>query len=138
MDQNHNWINLAYLFVIVGVVIWFGLTYHNNISFWKQEKIEMQQKIEMLNKANLVLTEENTFLKKQIKECNNTNFNILTSLVDQYSILKENNQKLLTQKNTLIQKQKKNKEVKIIEKDEPVQVIYFGKKNNNNKPFGIR
>lgn len=131
MDQNNNWINLAYLFVIVGVVIWFGLTYNNNISFWKQEKIEMQQKIEMLNKTNLVLTEENTFLKKQIKELNNTNFSILTSLVDQYSILKENNQKLLTQKNTLIQKQKKNKEVKVIEKDEPVQVMYFGKKNNN-------
>lgn len=131
MEQNNNWINLAYLFVIVGVVIWFGLTYNNNISFWQQEKIEMQQKIEMLNKANLVLTEENTFLKKQIKEFNNTNFSILTSLVDQYSILKENNQKLLTQKNTLIQKQKKNKEVKVIEKDEPVQVMYFGKKNNN-------
>ena len=138
MDQNNNWINLAYLFVIVGVVIWFGLTYNNNISFWKQEKIEMQQKIEMLNKTNLVLTEENTFLKKQIKELNNTNFSILTSLVDQYSILKENNQKLLTQKNTLIQKQKKNKEVKVIKKDEPVQVMYFGKKNNNNNPFGIR
>ena len=112
MEQNNNWINLAYLFIIVGVVIWFGLTYHNNISFWQQEKIEMQQKIETLSKANLVLTEENTFLKKQIKKFNNTNFSILTSLVYQYSILKENNQKLLTQKNTLIQKQKKNKRIK--------------------------
>lgn len=91
MKRSIDWINVAYLFLVVGVVLWFGITHQNNLKFWEKEKRDLQLQIEELNKKNIALFEENIQLKNHIEIYNNTNFNLLTSLINQYSQLKDEN-----------------------------------------------
>ena len=91
MDNNTNWINLAYLILIAAIVIWFAVTHTKNFHLWQQEKQNIEEKMELLNKTNMLLTEENIQLKEQIALYNNANFNLLSSIVEQYSKLKDEN-----------------------------------------------
>ena len=91
MGDRGNWINMAYLFLVVGVVLWFGITYQNNLKFWEKERQALELEITNLKGENAVLTEENIKLRNHIEVYNKTNFNLLTSLVDQYSHLKDEN-----------------------------------------------
>lgn len=135
MQKNTSILGLLYLILITGAVLWFGIvwtrTCKNDFKTQQAKKVD----IERLQKENIVLSEENVLLKKENKELkeqlelhNSINFSILTSLVEEYSKLKEDNQKLNKEKDNLIQKQKRVKG--IIEEDQSVQMMYFGKRKN--------
>ena len=53
--------------------------------------IALELEITNLKGQNAALTEENIKLRNHIEVYNKTNFNLLTSLVDQYSHLKDEN-----------------------------------------------
>lgn len=82
MDNNTNWINLAFLIIFVGVILWFSMTYSNNLKFWYKEKQEMQLEIDNLKRQNVALFEENMKLKNRNKVYNDINFNLITSLIE--------------------------------------------------------
>lgn len=98
MNKNISGLGIAYLILIAGVVIWFGIvwtrTCNNNFKL-QQNKVVI---IERLEKENTALIEENTLLKQELKELkeqldmhNSINFSILSSLVEEYSKLKNQN-----------------------------------------------
>ena len=82
MDRHNDWINLAYLLLVTGVVMWFCITHTKNFHLWQQEKEKMQIEMENLRKENVALIEENQRLKDQVDLHNSVNFSLLNSLVD--------------------------------------------------------
>lgn len=82
MEKNIDWVNVAYLILITGVVIWFAITHNKNFHLWQQEKEKMKIEMENLRKENVALIEENQRLRDQVDLHNSVNFSLLNSLVD--------------------------------------------------------
>lgn len=91
MGEHGNWINMAYLFLVVGVVLWFAITHQKNLNYFEKDKQVYELKIEELTRQNTLIREENAKLREQLEFHNNVNFNLLNSLVDEYSKLKDDN-----------------------------------------------
>ena len=91
MDKSTNWVSLAYLLLITGVILWWAVTYKKNFFLQQKEKEKMQIEMENLRRNNVALIEENQKLRDQVKLHNTINFSILNSLVEQYSSLKNQN-----------------------------------------------
>ena len=116
---------IIYCIVFIILIILIDHSHSKEIKKYEKEKKVLETKLQYL-------AQENTIIRKQLTEANDINYKIVTAVVNQNELLKANNQKLLKDKNTLIQKQKKTKQTpKVIDEDQPVQMMYFGKKGNN-------